>query len=59
MLVREKSVEDIADAIRYCVEHPKEADIMSQKAYEKVFFSYRKEIVYDIYRDNYRNLLEW
>ena len=59
MLVREKSVEDIANAIRYCIEHPKEADTMSQKAYEKVFSSYRKEIVYDIYRDNYRNLLEW
>ena len=57
MLVREKSVEDIADAIRYCIEHPKEADAMCQKAYEKVFSTYRKEIVYDIYRDNYRSLL--
>ena len=57
ILVREKSVEDIADAVRYCVEHPKEADAMCQKAYEKVFSSYRKEVVYDIYRGNYREIL--
>lgn len=58
LLVREKSVEDIAEAIRYCIGHSKEVDAMCQKAYEKVFSSYRKEVVYEIYRENYSNLLK-
>ena len=57
ILINEKSIEEIANAIKYCIEHSVEADILSQKAYEKAFFSYRNEIVYEIYRNNYRRLL--
>ena len=35
----------------------KEADKMCQKAYEKVYNCYRKEVVYKLYRENYRRLL--
>lgn len=57
MLVPEKSVEGIADAIDWCQSHKDEADVMCRKAYEKVYSCYRTEVVYNIYRKNYRMLL--
>lgn len=57
MLVPEKSVEGIVTAIKWCQEHNEEADLMCYKAYEKVNSCYRMDVVYDIYRKNYRTLL--
>lgn len=58
MLVPEKSIQGIVDAINWCQNHTKEADEMCHKAYEKVYTCYRTDVVYDIYRDNYRKVLE-
>lgn len=55
-LVAEKSASEIAEAIIWCQEHKEEADSMCKKAYEKVKACYRKEVVFDIYRNNYRRL---
>lgn len=57
LLVPEKSVQGIVDAINWCQSHTTEADIMCQEAYEKVFECYRTEVVYELYRDNYRQLV--
>lgn len=53
ILVPEKSPKAIADAIRWCQNHSEEADYMCRKAYEKVCCAYQKDVVYDIYRNNY------
>ena len=53
ILVPEKSSQAIADAIGWCQQHPDEADLICKKAYEKVYSTYRKEVIYDIYRNNY------
>ena len=58
MLVQEKSVPGIAEAISWCQNHKEEADRMCQKAYEKVSACYRTDVVYKLYKDNYRKLLE-
>ena len=57
LLVSERNVHDLAEAIKWCQSHPSEALEMRKKAYEKVKTCYRKEVVYDIYRRNYRKLL--
>ena len=57
MLVRERSVDDIADAILWCQNHMKEADDMCEKAYEKAYTCYRTDVVYDLYRSLYRRLI--
>lgn len=57
MLVEPKSADAIAEAIKWCQAHKEEADIMCQKAYEKVNTCYRKEVVYDLYRSLYSKLL--
>ena len=57
VLVEPKSANAIRDAIIWCQQHKNEADSMRVKAYEKVYTSYRKEVVYDMYRTNYRKLL--
>ena len=56
ILVEPRSSEAIKNAIEWCQNHKEEADIMCMKAYEKVFTSYRKEVVYNVYRKNYRLL---
>lgn len=56
ILVREKSVDDIIEAIRWCQENKSAADELCRKAYEKVYAAYRMEVVYEMYRDNYRKL---
>ena len=58
ILVREKSVDEIVEAVKWCQENKTKADEKCRKAYEKVFESYRMEVVYEkIYRTNYRKLL--
>ena len=57
LLVPEKTVQELADAIKWCQSHPMEALEMRKKAYKKVKTYYSKEVVYDIYRQNYRKLL--
>lgn len=56
ILVEPKSADAIRDAIEWCQVHKNEADNMRVKAYEKVYSSYRKEVVYELYRTHYRDL---
>lgn len=58
ILVPEHDSKSLADAISWCQNHSSEADEMCRKAYEKVSTCYRKEVVYDIYRQNYQKLLQ-
>lgn len=57
MLVEPKSVDAIVKAINWCQTHNEEADVMCQKAYEKVKTCYSKEVVYDLYRSLYNKLV--
>lgn len=57
ILVQEKSVTDIIEALKWCRQHPMQADEMCQKAYEKVYNCYRTEVVYELYRSLYRRLV--
>lgn len=57
LLVQPKSADAIVEAIEWLQSHKAEADLMCQKAYEKVYTCYRKEVVYDIYRSNYSKLI--
>lgn len=56
ILVEPKSSNAIRDAIKWCQNHKREADDMRIKAYNKVYTAYRKEVVYEFYRENYRKL---
>lgn len=58
ILVPEKSVQSIIDAINWCQSNKEEADFMCHQAYEKVYNCYRTDVVYDIYRDNYSMLIK-
>jgi len=55
--VRERSVEDIVDAIKWCQDNPQEADMRCAKAYEKVKACYSTEVIYGLYRNLYKKLL--
>ncbi len=57
ILVPEKNSEAIKESIIWIISHKKEADNMCKKAYEKVKACYSTEVVYDIYKDNYRKLV--
>lgn len=57
ILVRERSAEDIADAIKWCLAHKEEADELCEKAYQKVYAAYRMEVVYELYDKLYYKLL--
>lgn len=57
ILVREKSVDDIVDVLRWCQENKEEADKLCKKAYEKVYTAYRINVIYELYRSLYRKLL--
>lgn len=56
IFVEEHSVEGISDAINWCVTNPIEADKLCFKAYEKVYNTYRTEIVYKLYTSLYEEL---
>ena len=58
ILVREKSIDDIENAITWCQENKSQADVMCQKAYEKVLNAYSTSVIYELYRTNYRKLLQ-
>lgn len=58
LLVPEKSVQGIVDAINWCQTNKEKADEMCRKAYEKVYKCYRTDVVYDIYRNNYIKLFD-
>ena len=55
--VREKSVEDIAEAIKWCQSHPVDADKRCAKAYEKVKTCYSTDVVYSQYRSLYNKVV--
>lgn len=55
--VREKSVEDIVEAIKWCQDNPEKADARCSKAYEKVKKCYSTDVIYKLYRDLYKKLL--
>lgn len=57
MLVQPKSADAIVEAINWCQTHKEEADVMCQKAYEKVKSCYSKEVVYGLYRSLYKKLV--
>lgn len=57
ILVPEKNAHAIADAILWCQNNHEEADRMCNEAYKKVKNVYDKDVVYRIYRDNYRRLI--
>ena len=56
-LVRERSIEDIVEAIKWCQQNKEMADERCAKAYEKVNNCYRTDIVYDLYRSLYRKAI--
>lgn len=57
LLVEKKSADAIVEAINWCQTHKEEADAMCKKAYEKVYACYRKEVVYELYKTHYRELV--
>ena len=57
MLVAPKSADAIVEAIEWLQSHKTESDEMCKKAYEKVYTCYRKEVVYDLYRTHYQELI--
>ena len=56
-LVRERSVEDIVEAIKWCQQNKEMADERCAKAYEKVNSCYCTNIVYGLYRCLYRKAI--
>lgn len=57
ILVEERSINDIVDAIKWCQDHTSEADNLCKKAYEKVYNSYRTNVIYNLYRSLYTKVL--
>lgn len=57
LIVPQKSSDAIAKAIEWCQSHTSEADKMCQEAYNKVKNAYETDIVYKLYKKNYRKLL--
>lgn len=56
-LVPERSAMDIVKAILWCQSNKDEADIMCQKAYEKVKNAYSTKTILDLYLSYYKELL--
>ena len=57
IFVREQNIEDITNAITWCIENSQKADLLCSKAYQKVYNSYRTEVVYNLYTAYYQDLL--
>lgn len=57
ILVPEKSVDALIDALHWCLNNPLQADAICLKAYEKVWNTYRSEVIYNLYIKCYRELL--
>lgn len=58
LIVKEKSVEAIVDAIKWCQNNIEDADNICRKAYDKVLNCYDTNVVYNLYRGLYRKSLE-
>ncbi len=58
ILVEPQSSDSIVEAIKWCQNNKDKADIMCRQAYEKVYSTYRKDVVYDLYRKNYQLLMQ-
>lgn len=58
ILVKEQSYQAIVEAIMWCQSYKLKADLMCQKAFDKVYFCYRTDIVLNKYKANYNRLLE-
>lgn len=58
MLVEERNVINLRNAILYSLEHTEEMDDLCRKAYEKAWNAYRTDVVYNMYRERYRELLK-
>lgn len=56
LLVPERSVNELQEAMEYAINNTSEMDEMCRKAYDKVKAAYRMDVVYEIYRSNYRKL---
>jgi glycosyltransferase involved in cell wall biosynthesis len=57
MIIPEMNIPVLQHAIEYCIDHPEESGIICKKAYEKVWSVYRNEVVYGLYKRNYRLLM--
>lgn len=57
VLVAERSKDEIVQAIEWITSHNEECDEMCRKAYGKVKTAYRMDVVYEIYRKNYKKLI--
>jgi glycosyltransferase involved in cell wall biosynthesis len=57
LLVEEKNVEQLRDAIVYSFEHTEEMDELCRKAYQKAKNTYSMEVVYPMYESNYQLLI--
>ena len=58
IFVREQNVSDLVDALEWIDSHHLEADELCRKAYDKVLNCYDTEVVYELYRNNYRSLFD-
>ncbi len=56
IFVREQNIEDLVKALEWIDGHHNEADELCKKAYDKVLNCYDTDVVYDLYRTNYRAL---
>lgn len=56
IFVREQNIEDLVEALEWIDAHHNEADELCRKAYDKVLNCYDTDVVYDLYRTNYRAL---
>lgn len=57
MLVAPRSADAIVEAIEWLQAHKTEADEMCKRAYDKVYTCYRKEVVYELYKIHYNELV--
>ncbi|MDO4737697.1 MAG: glycosyltransferase family 4 protein [Bacteroidales bacterium] len=58
LIVREKSVDDIVEKIKWVLNHKKEADQIRRLGYEKVYREYRTDVVYTLYKNLYEKLFD-
>lgn len=57
LFVEEQSVDDITRELTWAVDNPTSADKLCRRAYEKVYNSYRTEVVYELYKSLYRKMI--
>lgn len=58
MIVKEKSVDAIVEAIQWCQDNKTDADEMCKKAYDKAINCYDTKVVYNLYRSLYNKVLQ-